>query len=266
MSKGNPIVGLAYVVTSQQEMLEKAQNEKDELTKEYMDLLAEKEALERKTFQCERGEIYLEQVEETLGAYEKRIKELAEECNDIKAERDAKVEELEAENDARAEDMFRLKDELQDTKDQEGYFSGEYSRVNKENLELKEKLLMYEQGMMHWQKFVPDKDGRMQIPWGHRHVPPIVDGMYRYTEESTSCFYDEVEKTHIPIKNCYGIECTICTIHDGKLYVYSNGNKYSELIGISVRYIDDYLIMEELPVELIENEGQEAPSVNGREE
>lgn len=251
MSKGNPIVGLAYVVTSQQEMLEEANKKNDELTKEYMELLKEKEQLEYTTFNCERGDIPMHEVEEVFRTYEGRIKELVEQCNEIKSESDAKIQELEAANNMLDDGLEKAMADLQNAKDQEKYFADEYNRVNHINLDLHKKVQMYEQGkLIHWQKFVPDESGRMFIPLEWRHALPAFDGIYRYTEEHTPYFYDEVTHEKTLIKNCYGYGYIASTIIDGKLYIYPNGEKGSELIGFAVHYIDDYVIMDELPEEL----------------
>lgn len=242
MSKGNPIVGLAYVVTSQQEMLEEANKKNDELIKERTNMLKDMEVLESMTFHCKRGDIPKHKVEATFRIYESRIDELIKQCNDIKAE-----------NDAHAEELKRTKAELQNAKDQEEYFSGEYNRVNETLLATQEKLLHYEQGrQFHWQKFQPDADGRMCLPLGHRHAYPIVDGLYHYTEEHRPQFYDEILKKSFPVKNCYGIGFVAGVITDGKFYISPNSEDGAELIGFSIRYIDDYIIMDEMPEELKE--------------
>ena len=204
MAKGNPIVGLAHVVVSQQEMLEKA----------------------------------YEQIEEL----QNRIKSKQDDAGNL----DNYLKESNRQ-------IMKLKEELQNSKDQEDYFSGEYNRANKENLALQEKLQQWEQGkQFHWQKFQPEADGRMCLPLGHRHAYPIVDGLYRYTEEHCVNFYDAVTHQSVPVKNCYGIGCVATTIIDGQFYICSNSEKGAELIGFSVRYIDDYIIMGELPDELKE--------------
>ena len=201
MSK-NPIVGLAYVVTSQQEMLEKAN----------------------------------EQIEEL----QNRIKSKQDDADNL----DNYLKESNRQ-------IMKLKEELQNAKDQEDYFSGECNRVNKENLALQEELRQWEQGKrFHWQKFNPDADGRMCLPLGHRHVYPIIDGFYRYTEEHDNNFYDEVLHQPIPVKNCYGIGVVCIAFNDGKLYISPSSEHGAELIGFSIRYVDDYIIMDDMPEEL----------------
>lgn len=203
MAKGNLIVGLAHVVVSQQEMLEKAN----------------------------------EQIEELQ--------------NSIKSKQDD-ADNLDKYLKGSNILIKKLKQELQNAKEQEDYFSGEYNRINAAFIDL-QKTQAYEHGsIFHWQKFQPDADGRMCIPLGHNHARPIVDGFYRYTEEHSVNFYDEVTHQSVPVKNCYGIGCVYTTIIDGKLYIYSSSEKGAELIGFSVRYIDDYIIMDELPEELKE--------------
>lgn len=214
MAKGNPIVGLAHVVVSQQEMLEKANEQIEELKQEL-------ENLDRVKSQ-KLEDVYKDFQEES----EKR----------------AQAEEL----------CEKLKKEAQNAKDNDNYFAGEYNRIKKQLLDLEDQLQRERSNPFHWQKFQPDAYGRMCLPLGHRHAYPIVDGLYRYTEEHCVNFYDEVSHQSVPVKNCYGIGLVSTIIIDGQFYICSNGDKSAELIGFSVRYIDDYIIMDELPEELKE--------------
>lgn len=202
MSKGNPIVGLAHVVVSQQEMLEKAN----------------------------------EQIEELK--------------NDVRSRQDD-MEDLNVIIEDRDREIGVLKDHIKEIEANAKCLSYALERSDKLNDVLSGKIQLYEQGkLLHWQKFVPDEGGGMCLPLRHRHVSPHVDGLYRYTEEHTINFYDELQDKSIPVKNCYGIGCVAVDINRGNLYVRPNGEKGAELIGISVRYIDDYIIMDEMPEEL----------------
>lgn len=201
MSKGNPIVGLAYVVTSQQEMLEKAQKEKDELTEEYMELLAEKEKLENNQSM------------------------------------------LNAESNER---ISHLQDELQNAKDQENYFSGEYNRVNKENLELKLKVESLEEllrqtrlSMDHiaWHAYDPERKYEKD-EFGDT---PMIDGLYYYHSDSKEKIHDFRTCRNIPLAGKFSVRGACVEYKDDGFIIVPQtyeGEVQPTLIAVRVNYFN----------------------------
>lgn len=248
MSKGNPIIGLAYVVTSQQEMLEEANKKNDELTKEYMELLKEKEQLEYTTFNCERGDIPMHEVEAVFRIYEGRIKELIEQCNDIKSESDAKIEELKSVNNMLDDGLKKAMEDLQNAKDQEKYFSGEYNRVNHINLDLSLQLDKERKTSFHWQKWTADKE----YPLNRFGNVPMVDGLYLFHDDSTQTEWIENDMRHVPMAGTYNIDGVIINtpieLKDrGVFSISPNNNKDRTLVAVCMHDYSEAMLLDEMP-------------------
>lgn len=218
MSKGNPIVGLAYVVTSQQEMLEEANRKNTELVNEY----------------------------------EKRINELKSEDAELQKqceEKDATITEL-------REDISSLREDLQNEKDQCNYFSGEYDRIKKQLLDLKDQLQRERSNPFHWQKweegkeFPLDKFGNVQM----------VYGLYLFNDDSKRTVWIEKEKRAVPLAGKYNIDYVNTTVSEelkdrGVFTISPSNSNLSDgtLVAICIRSIAEATLLDSMP-ELIDEE------------
>lgn len=206
MSKGNPIVGLAYVVTSQQEMLEKANEQIEELKQEL-------ENLDRVKSQ-KLEDVYKDFQE----ASEKRA-QAEEHCE-------------------------KLKEEVQNAKKQEEYVNGLYKRACDENVAAQEVLADLNKtlgatrlSMEHvaWHAYDPEQKYELD-EYG---LAPMADGLYYHHENSGASFYDEKEKRSISLKYKFDVYGVHTNVKDGHftLSPYERGeNGSTTLIAVRITY------------------------------
>lgn len=182
MSKGNPIVGLAHVVVSQQEMLEKAYEQIEELKKELVSI----------------DSIKTQKLEDVYKDFQEA------------SEKRAQAEEL----------CEKLKEEVQNAKDQEEYVNGLYKRVCNENVAAQELLADLNKtlgatrlSMEHiaWQAYDPEQKYELD-EYGNL---PMVDGLYYHHENSGHSFYSEKEARSISLKYKFDVFGVKINMEDG---------------------------------------------------
>lgn len=226
----NPIVGLAFVVTSQQEMLEAKQQE-------------------------------IEGLQNDLSSQMRKYNELQKSTDDLIA----KIE-LEAENARHAlHDIGGLQDELEKTRqqlkscleklqnaqDQSDYFSDEYNRVNCELLSLQElqEAFIKRYG---WRKWTPDTEYDLD----RYGLVPMVEGMYLYADDCKDTFYDGVNHRDLPMAGKYNIG-GVDTPYDSELQqrgkfrvspLNSMVKAGSTLVAVCIHYVDEFILLDDFKV------------------
>lgn len=234
----NPIVGLAFVVTSQQEMLEakqqeieKKQNVIEDLDEKYSQLLASKKEMERE--------------------FVERIARLSEEDQQKQDEVHHDIECLQDELEKTRQQVKSYQELLQGVQDQSDYFSGEYNRVNCELLDLKVQQEVFSK-RYGWRKWTPETEYDLDR-YGN---VPMVEGMYRYADDSKESFYDNVLHRDLPMAGKYNINGVNTPFDSEKLQrdkfrvepFDSLVNDGATLVAVRINYTDEFVLLDDFKV------------------
>lgn len=218
MSKGNPIVGLAHVVVSQQEMLEKAYEQIEELKKELVSL----------------DSIKTQKLEDVYKDFQEA------------SEKRAQAEEL----------CERLKEKVQNEKDQCNYFSEECDRIKKQLLDLKDQLQRERSNPFHWQKWEEGKE----FPLDKFGNVPMVDGLYLFNDDSKRTVWIEKEHRCVPLAGKYSVDYVNSPVteelKDRGVFTISPLNSTlsdGTLVAVNIRSIAEATLLDSMP-ELIDEE------------
>lgn len=213
----NPIVGLAFVVTSQQEMLEAKQQELDEKQKK------------------------IEELDERIAQEQQKFKEARNDANQ-------EIERQIAYADKLSEDLIEMEKKLQNAQDQSDYFSGEYNRVNHSLLDIKEQQEAIRK-RYGWRKWTPETEYDLD----RYGIVPMVEGMYRYADDSKASFYDNVLRRDLPMAGMYNIN-GVNTPFDselqqrGKFRVEpfdSLVNDGAALVAVRINYTGEFMLLDD---------------------
>lgn len=234
----NPIEGLAFVVTSQQEMLEAKQKELDEKQKEINRLtdLTVKLSMEQTEQKKEFAESYARLNEENQ-------QKLEEARHDIEGLQDALKKTR--------QQVKTCQEKLQKAQDQSDYCSGEYNRVNCELEDIKVQQEEFNK-RYGWHKWTPEAEYDLD----RYGTVPMVEGMYRYAEDSKDTFYEGVHNRDLPMAGKYSIN-GVTTPYDSELqqrgkfrvspsdFTVKGG---ATLVAVRIHYVDEFILLDDFKI------------------
>lgn len=231
MSTKNPIVGLAFVVTSQQEMLEAK--------------LQEIEALHNDLLECKRKYNELQESKDEC------IAQIRLEAETARLDALHDIEGLQEELEKTRQQLKSCLEKLQNAQDQSDYFSGEYNRVNCELLSLQEQQEAFRK-RYGWRKWTPDTEYELD----RYGLVPMVDGMYRYADDCKDTFYDGVNHRDLSMAGKYNIG-GVDTPYDSELQqrgkfrvspLNSMVKAGSTLVAVCIHYVDEFILLDDFKV------------------
>lgn len=170
----NPIVGLAFVVTSQQEMLEAKQQEIEGLQNDMSSQMRKYNELQKST--------------------DALIAKIELEAENARHDALHDIAPLQEELAKTRQQVKSYQEKLHDAQDQSDYFSCEYNRVNHELLDIKVQQEEFSK-RYGWRKWTPETEYDID----RYGIVPMVDGLYRYADDSKEIFRDAVNHRDIPM-------------------------------------------------------------------
>lgn len=206
MSKGDPIVGLAHVVVSQQEMLEKANEQIKELKQELVDL---DRIMSQK----------LEDVYKDFSEASERRAQLEEVRNNLAQHNDALTNEIQEKAGVIERLLELMEQDEQKMKDLDASLAN--TRLSMEHIA--------------WQAYDPEQKYELD-EYGQA---PMVDGLYYHHENSGASFYDEKKKRSVSLKYKFDVYGVQTNVEDGHftLSPYERGeNGSTTLIAVRITY------------------------------
>lgn len=211
MSKGNPIVGLAHVVVSQQEMLEKANEQIEELKQELVNINHVKSQK-------------LEDLWKDFSEVSERKAQLEEERNDLAQHNDALTNEI--------QEMSETNNRLRELIKQD----------EQRMVELDQQLASTRLSMEHigWHSYDPEQRYALD-EYGQT---PMVHGLYYHHDNSTVELYDAKNNKHVPLKfkfDVYGVQANV--EEEGfTISPYKRGeNGSTTLIAVRISYFSHFI-------------------------
>lgn len=239
----NPIIGLAFVVTSQQEMLEAKQQELDEKQKDINRLteLTVKLSVE----QTEQKKEFAERIARLCEEDQQKLEAAR---NDARQE----IELLSDEKDKLSLELSETQEKLKNANEMSLATHKAYDNVCMRYRELKAKT-----ERTGWRKWTPDTEYDI----GRYGSIPLVDGMYHYSADSTYSFYDNATKRSIPMAGKYNINSVntpyqLDVTERGKFLVAPCESMVKDgatLVAVRINYTDDCILLDDFVLPEDEN-------------
>lgn len=224
----NPIVGLAFVVTSQQEMLEAKQQEIEGLQNDLSSQMRKYNELQKST--------------------DDLIAKIELEAENARHDASLDIASLQDELEKTRQQVKSYQEKLQNAQDQAEYFSGAYNMVNHELLNIKVQQEEFSK-RYGWRKWTPETEYDVDR-YGN---VPMVEGMYRYADDSKEVFYDNVLRREHSMAGKYNIN-GVNTPYDSELQqrgkfrvepFSSFVNDGATLVAVRINYIDELVLLDD---------------------
>lgn len=227
MSK-NPIVGLAFVVTSQQEMLEAKQQEIEGLQNDLSSQMRKYNELQKST--------------------DDLIAKIQQEAENVRLDALHDIEGLQDELEKTRQQLKSCLDKLQKAQDQSDYFSDAYNSVNCELEDIKVRQDEFNK-RYGWRKWTPETEYDLD----RYGTVPMVEGMYRYADDSKESLYDHVLCRDLPMAGKYNINgvSTFCDSElqqRGKFRVEPFSSLAATLVAVRINYTDEFILLDDFEI------------------